>query len=805
MPRKQPGRGRSSAVLALALLAVSIEARADRFVLKDGRVLEGRMAKVASMAEKVLIAPPAGAPDPRLIVLIDDDLRRIFLPKSLVREAGRPDAGPALVRFNVAQRATRNGGKVAQLGAFLAVAPWDEWGRRTVTMNAGGQPISVVQGITLITPQWTKVEALQQAGTKNFIWDMRIATSAIPPDTLRKILARQIDATKIDDRLKLVRLLLQSERYEDSQQELERVISDFPESEKQFAPILRELRQASARRMLSEINLRRRAGQHQLADDWLLQWRNNFADAGVAGEILKAVEQAIEASRRERDLRAEIVKRLGADVAALAAGDAGQGRRLMRVVNEISTDLTINSLGRMAAFLQFAGAPDIEEKVALAVSGWLVGTNDAVRKLPVALSLFETRDLVRRYLAEPVRARRKEILLELDAQEGATPELVAKLLAHMRPPLPIPEPDQERPGFFELQVDAVADEPPLTYYVQLPPEYDPYRRYPTIITLRGAATTPEQQIEWWAGPWSAGPMRLGQASRHGYIVIAPAWATREQSGYQFSDAEHAAVLNTLRDACRRFSIDADRVFLSGHSMGGDAAWDIGLAHPDLWAGVIPIVARADKFISRIWENGRYVHAYFVGGELDGDKPAHNAQDFDRYMNRGYNVTAVEFEGRGHEDFSDEIQRLFDWMGRYHRDFYPKEFNGRSMRTGDNYFWWVELDEFPAKTVADPQHWPPPKGTRPSLTKATATANNGLNVTTGAGKVTFCLSPGIIDFNRKTTLTMNGTKARLDDGFVEADLKVMLEDARTRGDRQHPFWAKVEMPGERAKMAERRKN
>ena len=48
------------------------------------------------------------------------------------------------------------------------------------------------------------------------------------------------------------------------------------------------------------------------------------------------------------------------------------------------------------------------------------------------------------------------------------------------------------------------------------------------------------------------------------------------------------MLNSLRDACRRFSVDSDRVFISGHSMGGDAAWDLGTAHPDLWAGMIPI-------------------------------------------------------------------------------------------------------------------------------------------------------------------------------------------------------------------------
>ena len=56
-------------------------------------------------------------------------------------------------------------------------------------------------------------------------------------------------------------------------------------------------------------------------------------------------------------------------------------------------------------------------------------------------------------------------------------------------------------------------------------------------------------------------------------------------------------------------------------MGGDAAWDIAIAHPDLWAGVIPIVAVADKFVSRYAKNAPYVSWYFVGGELDGDKMA----------------------------------------------------------------------------------------------------------------------------------------------------------------------------------------
>ena len=59
----------------------------------------------------------------------------------------------------------------------------------------------------------------------------------------------------------------------------------------------------------------------------------------------------------------------------------------------------------------------------------------------------------------------------------------------------------------------------------------------------------------------------GQAGRNGYIVIAPAWGREQQSEYGYTLAEHLAVLHTLRDACRHFSIDTDRVYLSGHSMG----------------------------------------------------------------------------------------------------------------------------------------------------------------------------------------------------------------------------------------------
>ena len=46
----------------------------------------------------------------------------------------------------------------------------------------------------------------------------------------------------------------------------------------------------------------------------------------------------------------------------------------------------------------------------------------------------------------------------------------------MKPPLASPEPSVAAPGFYQLSVPIGIDkEPDVTYYVQLPPEYDPLR------------------------------------------------------------------------------------------------------------------------------------------------------------------------------------------------------------------------------------------------------------------------------------------------------------------------------------------
>ncbi len=773
-------------VLCAAGWNLAAEASAAEVLLKDGRILKGSLGAVASLADQPQAPDPNGAGPLRLILLVDDDLRRTFVSKRQIREVRQANLDQVVEeKFNIRQRSLRAGRRVKSVGPVIRIKPFDEFGRRIFTFNTPRGPVDTIQGITLITPKWTKVEGISH------IWDMRIATSSIPRDVLHKILMKQIDVNDIEHRKKIARFYLQSEHYTEAREALEAILEAFPDRadiEQQLAPSIRSLRQLGVQRLLSELELRRKAGQHQL----VFQKLEKFPSEEVAGEILQAVREMTEQYKTLKARRDEVLKQFDALLAKVK--DDTVRERIGPIRKEISAELNINTLGRLTAFRQNVGDPNLlpQEKLSLAVSGWLLGSDAATVKLPVALSLWKVRSLVREYLCEPVKLSRARIFAQLRSQEAAVPGLVAGLLARMKPPLDPPEPvSPNRPGFYNLEVPGLAKEPPVRYLVQLPPEYDPHRSYPTILTLRGAGTTAGQQIDWWAGAWTEDGWRLGQATRHGYIVIAPEWTAEHQKKYEYSAREHAAVLNPLRDACRRFAVDTDRVFLTGHSIGGDAAWDIALAHPDLWAGVIPIVARADRYCSRYWENAKQLPFYVVCGELDGAKLTKNARDLDRYLKLGYNCTVVEYLGRGHEHFYDEVLRIFDWMGRFRRNFFPRQFTCSTMRQWDNYFWWVELDGLPARATVDPVDWPPPRGTQAVQVSAKITANNGIYVRCGTTRVSVWLAPEMLDFKRRVSIVINGRRANNRDPFIQPDLQTLLEDVRTRGDRRHPFWAKFE--------------
>ncbi len=784
MSRRDVARLCPSAVVALVMLCLALPSVSGAtIVLKDGRRLKGSVGKVSGLADSTNAAKAA---EVATITFVDDELRRVFFPTTRVQSVEMAEAGDIKEKISLQQRAARNGAQVHRVGPAVKITPFDDHGHRTFSMMTAKGRLDVVQGITQITPGWTKVEALATQ-RQSVNWDMRIATTSIDKDQLRAILLKRIDPKDLEQRLKIVRLFLQMDRFLDAQRELDQIIADFPGQEA-LATEAKALRQLHARNIVKEIEVRRKAGQHQLAYQLLEQ----FPTEDVAGETLQQVREMLDEYRLHLKQLEESLTQLAADVSALQ--DPSTKTQCEALLAEIKSEMTLNTLDRLAAYVRLGTDGELEasEKLSLAFSGWLVGSEAAETNLAATLALGQIRDTARSYLAEPMKLERDQIFNQLRTQEGSSPLRLAALIKKMKPPLPFPDQSVGQPGFFEFSIPVGIDkEPDVNYYVQLPPEYDPYIPYPTIVTLNGLTSSALQQIDWWAGERNENGTRAGQASRLGYIVISVDWQKPSQEEYEYSAREHAAVLRSVRDASRRFSIDTDRVFLSGHAMGGNAAWDIGLAHPDMWAGVIPIAAISDKYCAFYWENGAQLPMYVVGGEMDGDKTVRNARDLNRALVKRFDVTVCEYRGRGHEDFYEEIHHIFDWMGRRAgRNYFPHQFTIVTMRPWDNFFWWADIGSLPPKAIVEPENWPPPRNSKPAQISARVSATNGLSVTTGGSDVTLWLAPEMVDFERRMTITVNGV-AIIRNQKVEPDGSVLLEDVRTRGDRQHPFWAKVQ--------------
>ena len=131
-------------------------------------------------------------------------------------KCGRTDNPTIDEKFHIPQRVARGGLTISSVGPVMKFTPFDEFGRRTYTMNTTKGAINVIQGITELTPQYAKVE-----GLTDYVWDMRIATSTIPREELDKILFKQIDPKNPEDYKRIARFYMQAERYEDAIKVLE--------------------------------------------------------------------------------------------------------------------------------------------------------------------------------------------------------------------------------------------------------------------------------------------------------------------------------------------------------------------------------------------------------------------------------------------------------------------------------------------------------------------------------------------------------------------------------------------------------
>ena len=765
------------------------------FQLRNGMVLRGSKAEIATLKEGFGAAAAAQA-NVRPIWLIDDGLRRQYIHgKSMV--VGQPVQQPNLTQSIEIWQPKPLGGKlVGGLGNIVAISPFNQFGRRQLRMRGPKGTVQVIQGIQELNPRYARLIALKPAqGQPTLLWDMRVATSSLSSQTLDRVFSQRIQRTDLNQRLEVVRFYIAASRFSDAKAALEETIADFPD-ETDLKKQLISLTQRQAGQLLDEAEQRASVGQYQIAKGIL----DNFPTKDV-GRITRLKVQDVRAELREKEQTAsQLVAQLRKQIGELPAGRAAKVRGLLA---EIDAGLSADTLSRLSDYARLKDVDSIalEDRVALAISGWLMGSGSGVQNLSIASSLIQVRDLVAEYLSGVDVGRRDAILVSLKDVEGALPEYVDKMLPLLTPTIPVPlsppsetdnadDAEKTVEGFFRVQTD-LAD-----YVVQLPPEYNPLRSYPCVVALHAAGGNPGDQLDWWAGIYDPqSKMRQGHAARNGFVVVAPLWSRNTQRSYEYTPVEHERVLAATRDAMRRFSIDSDRVFLAGHGEGATAAWDISLAHPDIWAGMISISANPGKTIHHYEPNARFVPMYLVMGELDGNVDAGASAILDDYMSFHHDALVVMYRGRGREFFYDEIPRLFQWMNttQHQRAEMPAEFAVNTMRSGDQFFWWLELGPLKSDVDINPILWDLTSRIRSGAVKGSIGNGNQIRISNApSDQIHLWLRPidGVIDLGEQIVVR-SGTRATRYE--FSGGLDTMLEDVRRRADRKRAFWMQISIP------------
>ncbi len=772
--------------------------------LNSGVQFEGEVFAVSAV--------PAGeknAYGTKPIAVVNDGLRNVHFSYRLGdRIVNTSDSNRNESEIDCWQRAA-NRSVADGYGILRYVGPFDKHGHRLLRYQDADGTWEVVQGITKVNPRWTEVRSIVAPGNKRQRnWTMRIATNTIDPSILRDFLRKQIkNANNPAEYETLVDFFLQAEQYTRAMEELTLIQNQFPDQRERVMENRQIVRQGYARQYLRLVRNSIDVGQPKLAME-LIQ---AFNREGIAGEIVAEIndlQRQLTSVPEEIDSTKKMVGKLVQQAIENGKLDDKQTESLQKFREEVDRDCKSSNTTRLDSVRRFVDDESMSanQKASLALSGWILGSNNAIDNLAVTASLIPTRDLVREYLTSPDVARRAKIITELSGLETGSPEYIAQILSQMLPASPPDDLENytgKEPLEFQIPVKGTLADPEVRNYrcqVHLPPEYDPYRKYPCIITLPGDSNL-EQQMARWCGLYNEKlGVRVGQAMRNGYIVVTVDWKLPNQGAYAYTKREHSVVLKALRTALRKFSIDSDRVFLSGHGVGGDAAYDIGLAHPEHWAGIIGLSGKIDKFADLYAANQHTrLPIYVVLGEKDlAAKEASKAALNKWLSSKKYpECVYVEYKGRANEPFVEEIVEIFKWTKAQRRKLpdtsgFSIEVKGR--RPWDNYFWFYEMKGFPQSATTWPQLWER-RHPKPLLLSAELKGNQTNRFIIGPsnqGKgVTLWLSPEFVDFSKEIEISGRG---RNSSRFITPSTEVMLEDVRSRGDRQHPYWAKWECKG-----------
>ncbi|MFY9587541.1 MAG: prolyl oligopeptidase family serine peptidase, partial [Actinomycetota bacterium] len=216
------------------------------------------------------------------------------------------------------------------------------------------------------------------------------------------------------------------------------------------------------------------------------------------------------------------------------------------------------------------------------------------------------------------------------------------------------------------------------YVLYVPKSYSPRRRAPLTLMLHSLAAGYNQYAVFAPEIYT----QIGE--QRGSLMLTP--AGRGPDGWYHDEAE-VDVFEAWADVARRYAIDAERVSISGYSMGGYGTYKLATMYPDLFARAFAVVGPPDEDITggptggripqledtentiHVLDNMRNVPMLMWNGMNDELVPVAGPINLERRLHElGYQHRLDLFPGYDHFLFSlrDEWGPGSDWLGNARR-------------------------------------------------------------------------------------------------------------------------------------------
>ena len=218
---------------------------------------------------------------------------------------------------------------------------------------------------------------------------------------------------------------------------------------------------------------------------------------------------------------------------------------------------------------------------------------------------------------------------------------------------------QAKPHLIDASLKTVTTET-FDYYLYYPEDYEVRKeeKFPLLLFLHGGGESGDSL----ASIKRNGPPKLiTEGKKFPFLLLAP------QNPHKRKWWNTKALMQLLDTIVAENRVDPNRIYLTGLSRGGGAAWELAVQYPEKFAALAVVCGMAPvPYASWI---DKELPIWVFHGEEDTSIPISESETMvDRLKSMGYKVRFTRYPGVGHNswELAYTTDELYEWFSKQKR-------------------------------------------------------------------------------------------------------------------------------------------